>query len=76
MFSLSNQLQIIMATDSDNLASCKVVLAGSIANSLLAEVAEGLAKLDRIPLLVGFLANTDPAARMYADWTDRTCKEK
>ncbi|MCJ1257438.1 hypothetical protein MMC24_005263 [Lignoscripta atroalba] len=56
-------------------AACKVVLAGSVAKTLLAEVAEGLSRLERPPLLVGFLANADPAARMYADWTDRTCKE-
>ncbi len=57
-------------------ASCKVVLAGNVAKSLLTEVAEGLSKLPKAPLLVGFLANSDPAARLYADWTDRTCKEK
>jgi methylenetetrahydrofolate dehydrogenase (NAD+) len=56
--------------------SCKVVIAASIAKSLLAEVAHGLADLPRKPLLVGFLANQDPAARMYADWTCRTCEEK
>ena len=60
----------------DNPASCKVVLAASVAKNLLAEVHEGLAKLDRTPVLMGFLANADPAARMYADWTERTCKEK
>ena len=60
----------------DGPASCKVVLAGSIAKSLLSEVAEGLSQLQRAPHLVGFLANIDPAAQMYADWTDRTCKEK
>ncbi|KAL8722625.1 MAG: hypothetical protein Q9225_000931 [Loekoesia sp. 1 TL-2023] len=38
-------------------ASCKVVLAGSIAKSLQLEVGEGLAKLKKKPLLVGFLAN-------------------
>ena len=57
-------------------ASCKVVLAATVAKSLTTEVAEGLAKLNRTPLLVGFLANADPAARMYAEWTDRTCREK
>ncbi|KAI9717866.1 MAG: hypothetical protein M1812_004393 [Candelaria pacifica] len=56
-------------------ASCKVVLAGAVAKSLLAEVSEGLQTLQRAPLLVGFLANTDPAARMYADWTKKTCLE-
>ena len=57
-------------------APCKVVLANSVAKNLLAEVKEGLSKLDKPPLLVGFLANSDPAAKMYADWTDRTCEEK
>ncbi|KAL7276489.1 Methylenetetrahydrofolate dehydrogenase [NAD(+)] [Rhizina undulata] len=56
-------------------ASCKVVLAGTIAKGLLKEVQDGLAKLGRRPLLVGFLANSDPAARMYADWTGKTCVE-
>lgn len=27
------------------------------------------------PKLVGFLANTDPAARMYAEWTGKTSVE-
>jgi len=57
-------------------ASCKVVLAQTVAKSLLTEVHANLKKLGRSPLLVGFLANTDPAARMYADWTAKTCKEK
>ena len=65
-----------MAGDSDGPASCKVVLAGNIAKALQAEVAEGLAKLDKAPKLVGFLANADPAARLYANWTERTCNEK
>ncbi|KAI9831395.1 MAG: hypothetical protein M1826_003568 [Phylliscum demangeonii] len=54
---------------------CKVVLAGSVAKGLLDEVSEGLATLGRAPLLVGFLANADPAARMYANWTKKTCEE-
>ncbi|KAI4219848.1 MAG: hypothetical protein L6R36_008033 [Xanthoria steineri] len=56
-------------------ASCKVVLAGAVAKSLQLEVGEGLAKVKRKPLLVGFLANKDPAARLYADWTHKTCEE-
>ena len=59
-----------------NPTSCKVVLAGTVAKNLLTEVTEGLSGLGKSPLLVGFLANTDPAARKYADWTDRTCREK
>nr|POF26311.1 methylenetetrahydrofolate dehydrogenase [nad(+)] [Quercus suber] len=53
-------------------ASCKTVLAGSIAKKLLAEVQDGLKDLDRAPRLHGFLANDDPGARMYAEWTART----
>lgn len=64
------------AMDVNNPASCKVVLAGTIAKSLQTEVGEGLAKLEKTPFLVGFLANTDSAARMYADWTGKTCTEK
>jgi methylenetetrahydrofolate dehydrogenase (NAD+) len=56
--------------------ACKTVLAGSIAKSLLNEVKDGLQHLDRVPKLHGFLANKDPAAKMYADWTAKTCKEK
>ncbi|KAL8798831.1 MAG: hypothetical protein Q9182_006353 [Xanthomendoza sp. 2 TL-2023] len=62
-------------TTQDPPTSCKVVLAGSIAKSLQLEVREGLSKLDRKPMLVGFLANKDPAARLYADWTNGTCEE-
>lgn len=59
-----------------NSTSCKVVLAGTVAKNLLTEVSENLSRLGKSPLLVGFLANTDPAARKYAEWTDRTCREK
>jgi methylenetetrahydrofolate dehydrogenase (NAD+) len=57
-------------------SNCKVVLAGSIAKALQVEVAEGIGKLNRAPLLVGFLATSDPAARVYAEWTGKTCREK
>jgi methylenetetrahydrofolate dehydrogenase (NAD+) len=56
--------------------SCKVVLARNIADGLLVEVLEGLKSLEKAPHLVGFLANHDPAARMYAEWTEKTCREK
>ena len=57
-------------------ATCKVVSAGAIAKNLMMEVSEGLSIVEKAPLLVGFLANRDPAARKYAEWTDRTCQEK
>ncbi|KAI5819277.1 hypothetical protein BZA77DRAFT_276230 [Pyronema omphalodes] len=56
-------------------ASCKVILAGTVAKNLMGEVQSGLQKVGRKPLLVGFLANSDPAAKMYADWTGKTCSE-
>lgn len=56
--------------------SCKVVLAASIAKSLLAEVQQDLTKVNFKPLLVGFLANDDPHAEKYAEWSAKTCIEK
>lgn len=53
-----------------------MVLAGTIANSLMREVKDGLEKIKYPPRLHGFLANQDPAARMYADWTAKTFNEK
>ena len=64
-----------MATET-SLPSCKVVLAQNIAKGLLAEVQEGLLGLKEKPFLVGFLANEDPAAQMYADWSRKTAREK
>ena len=56
--------------------TCKVILAGTIASKLMGEVRGNLDGLDRKPHLVGFLANSDPAAKMYADWTSKTCEDK
>lgn len=56
-------------------ATCKVVLAAPIASKLMTELKSDLRELGRSPLLVGFLANSDPAAKMYADWTRKTCEE-
>merc|ERR1712137_84299 len=61
-----------MADDKPN---CKVILANNIAKGLLDEVRDGLAKIGRKPLLVGFLSSSDPAARVYAEWTGKTCVE-
>jgi methylenetetrahydrofolate dehydrogenase (NAD+) len=60
----------------DEKPNCKVVLANNIAKSVLEEVRDGLGKLERKPLLVGFLSSADPAARVYAEWTGKTCTEK
>ncbi|KAJ3960041.1 Methylenetetrahydrofolate dehydrogenase [NAD(+)] [Colletotrichum tropicale] len=59
--------------------TCKVILADTIAKKLLAEVHETLAKVQGSgvfkPTLVAFLANDDPAALQYAEWSQKTCVE-
>lgn len=60
--------------------TCKVILADTIAKKLLAEVRETLASVQgpgaSKPTLVAFLANDDPAADQYAEWSKKTCEEK
>ena len=56
--------------------ACKVVYASTVAEGILGEVKVSMERLGRAPLLVGFLANADPAARMYASWTGKTCLQK
>jgi methylenetetrahydrofolate dehydrogenase (NAD+) len=59
--------------------NCKVVTATVIAAELLREVRGNLNTLtleDYEPLLVGFLANEDPAAEKYAEFTAKTTREK
>ncbi|KAF2731287.1 NAD(P)-binding protein [Polyplosphaeria fusca] len=56
----------------DEKPHCKVILSNKIADTLLSEIHSGLAPLPRKPLLVGFLSSTDPAARVYAEWTSKT----
>lgn len=61
---------------SQSKSNCKVILANGIAKKLLSEVTDDVKQLDKAPLLVGFLASADPAARVYAEWTGKTCEEK
>ena len=56
--------------------ACKVVLASAVARNLLEEISNSLERLKRKPLLLGFLANGDPAVLKYAEWTQRTCEGK
>ena len=53
------------------------VVAGDIARPFRDEVQRGVqaAPATQVPKLVGFLANSDPAARKYAEWTMRACSE-
>ncbi|EMC93452.1 hypothetical protein BAUCODRAFT_240855 [Baudoinia panamericana UAMH 10762] len=71
----SNEVLTGSQAPAPKLGSCKVVLGGAIAQGLLAEVKANLQQLGRSPKLHAYLANSDPAARSYADWTARTCKE-
>ena len=62
--------------------TCKVILADTIAKSLLAEVKRTLADVQgadyagRQPCLAAYLANDDPAAVKYAEWSGKACEEK
>lgn len=60
--------------------TCKVITAETIAKRYLVEVQETLAKVQegnsRQPTLAAFLANDDPAAVKYAEWSKKTCEEK
>lgn len=60
--------------------TCKVITADTIAKKLLVEVKETLAKVQgdapAQPTLAAFLANGDPAAVKYAEWSKKTCEEK
>lgn len=61
--------------------TCKVITADTIAKGLLAEVKETLAKVQGPdggvqPTLAAFLANGDPAAVKYAEWSKKTCEDK
>ncbi|EGF76524.1 hypothetical protein BATDEDRAFT_18106 [Batrachochytrium dendrobatidis JAM81] len=55
--------------------ACKVVQASDVAASFINEIKATIVSSNIKPLLVGFLANEDPAARMYAQWTAKTCKQ-
>ncbi|GJN68506.1 methylenetetrahydrofolate dehydrogenase [Purpureocillium lilacinum] len=60
--------------------TCKVITADTIAKGLLAEVKETLAKVQGPdggvqPTLAAFLANGDPAAVKYAEWSKKTCED-
>ncbi|KAL1879119.1 hypothetical protein VTK73DRAFT_7238 [Phialemonium thermophilum] len=59
--------------------TCKVILADTIAKKLLLEVKETLEKIQAEgavqPYLAAFLANDDPAALKYAEWSKKTCEE-
>lgn len=52
----------------------RTILASTIAKPYTDEVTSQIQELNLKPKLVGFLANDDPAAQMYANWTGKTCE--
>ncbi len=60
--------------------TCRVITSETISKGLLTEVKETLAKIqgdvNKKPTLAAFLANEDPAASMYAQWSKKTCEAK
>ncbi|KAI9282828.1 hypothetical protein BC943DRAFT_328379 [Umbelopsis sp. AD052] len=56
-------------------ASCKTVLASKVSASFRDQIKKDIKERDIRPKLVGFLANEDPAAVKYAQWTAKTCAE-
>lgn len=57
--------------------TCRVLTAETISKGLLADVKESLSQTtpERQPTLVAFLANNDPAAVQYAEYTQKTCAD-
>lgn len=60
--------------------TCKVIMSETIARGLLSEVKDTLVKVQATgavkPYLAAFLANDDPAAVKYAEWSKKTSEEK
>jgi len=59
--------------------TCRVLTAETISKGLLTEVRDTLAKITESgsgkPTLAAFLANDDPHAEKYAEWSKKTCEE-
>jgi methylenetetrahydrofolate dehydrogenase (NAD+) len=62
------------ASQQQNAPGARRVPADEVAQPFVLEIQEATAQLpkDRRPKLVGILANSDPAARKYAEWTGKT----
>ncbi|KAF7730942.1 NAD-dependent 5,10-methylenetetrahydrafolate dehydrogenase [Apophysomyces ossiformis] len=56
-------------------AHCKTVLASKVSASFRNQIKADIKERNIRPKLVGFLANEDPAAMKYAEWTSKTCAE-
>ena len=56
-------------------SACRTVTAADIAKSYRDELKSNITDRQIRPKLVAFLANEDPAAVKYAQWTEKTCKD-
>ncbi|KAI8854667.1 hypothetical protein BC829DRAFT_379389 [Chytridium lagenaria] len=54
---------------------CKTVLASEVAVPFVNDLKRAIDAMETPPLLASFLANDDPAAKKYAEWTGKTCEE-
>lgn len=52
----------------------RTILASTIAKQYVNEITSQVKALNFKPKLVGFLANDDSAAEMYANWSAKTCE--
>lgn len=50
----------------------RTILASTIAKPFVEEIKQKVSEMDFKPKLVGFMANDDSAAEMYANWTGKT----
>ncbi|KAI9302474.1 hypothetical protein BJ944DRAFT_167206 [Cunninghamella echinulata] len=55
--------------------ACKTILASKVSASFREQIKADIKERNICPKLVGFLANEDPAAKKYAEWTAKTCAE-
>ena len=51
-----------------------IIPAAKVSTEFTQELIKDLTTLTLKPLLIGFLANDDPAAKMYASWTQKSCE--
>ncbi|GAN07537.1 methylenetetrahydrofolate dehydrogenase [Mucor ambiguus] len=57
------------------MTNCKTILASKVASSFRNHIKKTISTRKIQPTLVGFLANEDPAAKKYAEWTAKSCNE-
>lgn len=65
---------LIVADPTKGIKVNSSVVAKQFRDEIKNKVAKMTANGEEAPLLVGLLANKDPAARQYAEWTGRACR--